>query len=67
MKEYQLRVIAEKAALDEKRVALMEFKNSITFTRLSSEQQELLNTQGHIMTMYSAVLGARMDAFINGS
>lgn len=63
MQPYQQRVIAEKQELDEKREKLGEFKNTIPFERLPWQEQERLNTQAHIMTMYSAVLGARIAAF----
>jgi hypothetical protein len=63
MQEYQQCVIEEKQELDAKRNRLGEFKTTITFARLPWQEQERLNTQGHIMTMYSAVLGARIAAF----
>lgn len=60
---HQLRVIDEKRELDEKREKLGEFKNTRMFASLPWQEQERLNTQAHIMTMYSAVLGERIAAF----
>ena len=64
MKDSQLRVVQEKTALDEKREKLGCFKNTDDFCRLPWQEQERLNTQAHLMTCLSAVLGARIDAFI---
>lgn len=64
MSDYQLRVIQEKAEIDEKREKLGEFKNTDAFLALPWQEQERLNTQAHLMTCLSAVLGARIDAFI---
>lgn len=61
--DYQQRVIDEKCDLDAKREKLGAFKNTRWFVELPWQEQERLNTQGHIMTMYSAVLGARIAAF----
>lgn len=63
MKEFQQRVVDEKAELDAKREKLGEFKNRTAFCSLPWQEQERLNTQAHLMTMYSAVLGARIAAF----
>lgn len=63
MNDFQRRVVEEKAELDAKRERLGEFKNTIHFGRLPWQEQERLNTQAHIMTMYSAVLGERIAAF----
>lgn len=60
---YQRRIVEEKEDLDAKRAKLGEFKNTDTFAKLPWEQQELLNTQAHIMTMYSAVLRERIAGF----
>lgn len=60
---WRQRVITEKAVLDEKRRKLGAFKESDAFGRLHWEYQELLNTQGHLMTAYSAVLGERVARF----
>lgn len=63
MQDYQLRVIEEKAELDAKREKLGAFKNTDAFARLPWQEQERMNTQAHLMTMYSAVLGERIAAF----
>lgn len=60
---HQQRVINEKRELDEKREKLGEFKNTALFASLPWQEQERLNTQAHIMTMYSAVLSERILAF----
>lgn len=63
MRLHQQRVIDEKTELDSKRENLGAFKNTDLFAGLPWQEQERLNTQAHIMTMYSAVLGARIQAF----
>lgn len=60
---HQQRVVDEKRELDEKREKLGVFKNTDFFASLPWQEQERLNTQAHIMTMYSAVLGERIAAF----
>ena len=64
MQNFQNRVVDEKNELDAKREKLGAFKNTDTFARLPWQEQERLNTQGHIMTMYSAVLGERIAEII---
>lgn len=59
-KSYQRRLINEKLELDIKRRKLGEFKNTDDFLKLPWEEQERLNTQAHIMTMYSAILSERL-------
>ena len=63
MLPHQQRVVDEKTELDSKREKLGELKNMDAFARLPWQEQERLNTQAHIMTMYSAVLGERIAAF----
>lgn len=63
LEPHQQRVVDEKRDLDGKREKLGAFKNTDTFTRLPWQEQERLNTQAHLMTMYSAVLGERIAAF----
>ena len=63
MLDHQKRVVEEKQELDAKREKLGVFKNTSLFAELPWEEQERLNTQAHIMTMYSAVLGERIAAF----
>jgi hypothetical protein len=65
MDQWKQRVIDEKAELDERRRKLGEFKDTEAFCRLPWEEQERMNTQGHLMTAYSAVLGARIAEFTN--
>ena len=60
---HQQRVIDEKAELDERREKLGAFKNSVTFAQLPWHEQERMNTQAHLMTMLSAVLGERIANF----
>lgn len=63
MQPHQQRVVEEKSELDERRTKLGEFKNTDLFASLPWEEQERLNTQAHIMTMYSAILGERIIHF----
>ena len=60
---HQQRVVDEKRDLDDKREKLGNFKNTDLFASLPWQEQERLNTQAHITTMYSAVLGERIAAF----
>ena len=63
LQPHQQRVVDEKAELDDKRENLRAFKNTDMFASLPWQEQERLNTQAHVMTMYSAVLGERISAF----
>lgn len=63
LQPHQQRVVDEKAELDERREKLGTFKNTERFAALPWQEQERLNTQAHLMTMLSAVLGARIAAF----
>lgn len=65
LQPHQQRVVDEKRELDEKREKLGAFKHTPVFEKLPWQEQERLNTQAHIMTMYSAVLGERIAAFDN--
>ena len=60
MQAHLERVRLEKVELDAKRERLGDFKNTDNFARLPWQEQERLNTQAHIMTMYSAILGERL-------
>lgn len=64
LQPYQQRVVDEKAALDEKIGALMEFieENGI-FAGLPSDEQERLRFQLYYMTKYAKVLWERIEAF----
>lgn len=64
MTDYMQRVIQEKIELDEKRYKLIAFKDTPVFVTLSSIDQEMLNAQSHVMTMYSAILGERISRFM---
>lgn len=64
LQPHQQQVVDEKAELDEKREKLGAFRNTVLFISLPWQEQERLNTQAHIMTMYSAVLGERISAFV---
>jgi hypothetical protein len=61
--DWQQRVIDEKAELDAKRERLGAWKNTDAFAALPWQEQERLNTQAHLMTAYSAVLGERIANF----
>ena len=63
MNDFQLRVIREKATLDENLEKLCLFTNGNTFPTLPIMEQERLNTQRHLMCALSGVLGARISAF----
>lgn len=60
---HQQRVVDEKRELDERREKLGAFKNTDFFASLPWQEQERMNTQAHVMTMYSAILGERIAAF----
>ncbi len=63
MQDWQQRIIDEKTLLDERREKLGEIKNTRLFVALPWQEQEQLNTQAHLMTAYSAVLGERIANF----
>lgn len=63
MQDWQQRVIDEKTELDARREKLGEFKNTKQFIMLPWQEQERMNTQAHLMTAYSAVLGERIANF----
>ena len=68
MQDFQQRVVDEKAALDEKLEKLCLFcYRAKTFESLPIMEQERLNQQRHVMTVYSAILGARIAAFEQGN
>ena len=56
-------VIDEKADIDSRLSQLNKYKYRGVFENLSYDEQERLNTQGHFMCAYSAILGARIEAF----
>lgn len=61
--EWQARVITEKVELDQRHHDLILFRRTYEFGQLSWDEQERINTQCHLMTMYSAVLAMRIEAF----
>lgn len=61
---HQLRVVAEKAQLDERREKLLAFiQSSPVFKTLSLSEAGLLKDQWEVMCHYSVILGARIAAF----
>ena len=58
-------LINEKADLDEKLRRLIAHKYTGAFETLPADEQERLNTQGHFMCAYSAILSARIEALIS--
>ncbi len=63
MEDYQLRVVEEKSALDEKLQKLELFIGSDVYNGLSPDDQWLLISQRVHMKNYSDVLGHRIAAF----
>lgn len=64
MKEWQVRVLNEKAELDLRLNALAKFTWSDVFVNeVDIMERERLNTQKHLMTMLSGVLADRIANF----
>lgn len=63
MEAYQLRVVEEKTALDEKRSKLVDFLMSDKFKELDKHSQALLSLQADAMNTYSAILSYRILSF----
>lgn len=64
MEPYQLRVIEERDALEEKTQALYAFISSKFFTSdLTEENQELLKEQYYAMKVYLSILDRRIKLF----
>ena len=63
MRDFQQRVVDEQKELDEKLSKLTGFTTTEAFTRLPQAEQHRLHTQRHIMSLYSLVLGQRIDSF----
>ena len=61
--EYQQRVLDEKAALDEKMIALDRFICSEAFLLLNPNAGHLLKQQSCAMAVYSSILGSRISDF----
>lgn len=63
MQDFQHRVVDEKRDLDTKLGKLHVFIDGAAFQSLPAAQRNLLTAQSAAMTVYSAVLGARIAAF----
>lgn len=63
MHTHQERIVAEKAALDEKLEKLNIFKQGQVFASLPDEERGRLITQSVYMAGYSRILGERIVAF----
>lgn len=63
MRDYQQRVIDEKAALDDKRDRLSAFFPIDAFEQLSIEDQVDLRIQAFLMEGYSRILAKRIARF----
>ena len=64
LQPHQQRVVAEKAELDKKAIALRDFiGNNPVFETLDPAEQERLREQNDVMWQYSEILGARIAAF----
>lgn len=61
--DWQVRVIEEKAQLDERRGRLDLFIGSGTYARIEDEDRALLLTQAELMKELSRVLGDRIKRF----
>lgn len=63
MEEFQERVVTEKAELDAKLVKLFTFFDTPTFANLPNDDKVTLQHQSYYMTMYSKMLGDRIEKF----
>jgi hypothetical protein len=63
LQPHQQRVVAEKKALDEKMIALLQFFQTQVFAGLSEAERSRLRQQARFMDGYSAVLKERIEAF----
>lgn len=63
MTDFQQRVVAEKAELDDKLRKLLVFHGTETFAGLPPAEQDRLVRQSNAMEDYSKVLGERIAAF----
>jgi hypothetical protein len=63
LQPHQQRVVDEKAELDGRWKKLGAFFGSTTFVGLDAEEQSRQRQQFHAMTLYSAILGERIEAF----
>ena len=60
---HQLRVVAERAALDDKLRKLIKFSTGPVFAALDENERNRLTAQAGAMAMYSFALGERIAAF----
>lgn len=63
MKEFQQRVVTEREELEKKRISLNVFIGTTLFFGLRPAEQCQLRDQLKVMTSYSDILKARIDAF----
>jgi hypothetical protein len=63
LEDWQIRVIDERTALDDKILKLGMFLNSVEYGELLSLDRELLRSQHEIMGLYTDVLGKRIERF----
>lgn len=63
MKDHEIRVVNEKAELDDKITKLVAFMMTDTYSSLPPVDQGLLMVQVRSMKMYSECLGDRIDRF----
>ena len=63
MAPHQLRVIAEKNALDDKLFMLKLFLHGPVFLTLPGDERRRLRRQAEVMEEYSAILAERIVAF----
>jgi hypothetical protein len=63
VKDYELRVVEEKAALDMKIEKLKAFTESDIYSALDDVDRDNLDEQLLVMQRYSEILAARIDRF----
>jgi len=67
MHQYQLQMLVEKKALDEKLAKLNAFIDGPDFWQVPEGERRRMINQSEIMRQYSEVLGARIEAFVGVS
>ena len=60
MSDFKIRLLEEKAQLDERLKKLQAFQASDAFQSIAPVQQTLLNIQAHTMAAYSQILAERI-------
>ena len=63
MKNFQLRVVIERAELDIRRNDLVAFLTSEAVGKVSDKERVRMTYQGEVMGNYSRILEERIDAF----